>query len=153
MLQLWRTCSKTLASMTCKGLESLIALKVWRSTAFRFSYDKNGQLKSKIISKPPNPTRLKFEFSEELVKTIDQAYQDGLKVINVTFNHKRFAESMTHSMFLCFRTSITNWFPIRLSAKASSRRAGCHQMPTSKWPSNWRSIATLVNFRSPMRHA
>jgi hypothetical protein len=34
--------------------------------------------------KPPIPTRLQWEFSDELVKTIDEAYSDGVKVINVS---------------------------------------------------------------------
>jgi hypothetical protein len=34
--------------------------------------------------KPPLPTRLKWDFSsEKLVKNIDQAYEDALKVVKV----------------------------------------------------------------------
>jgi len=35
--------------------------------------------------KPPLPTRLKWDFSEEqLVKNIDQAYNDALKITSVS---------------------------------------------------------------------
>lgn len=50
-----------------------------------FSYDENGNLKGQIKIKPPAPTRLQWEFKEELVKNIDQAYQDALKIVQVSF--------------------------------------------------------------------
>lgn len=33
--------------------------------------------------KPPNPARLEWEFNSELVNTIDEAYNDALKVVDV----------------------------------------------------------------------
>lgn len=33
--------------------------------------------------KPPNPVRLEWEFNSELVNAIDEAYNDGLKIIDV----------------------------------------------------------------------
>lgn len=33
--------------------------------------------------KPPNPTKLEWEFNSDLVKSIDEAYSDGLKVVAV----------------------------------------------------------------------
>lgn len=48
-----------------------------------FSYDENGNLKGAMKMKPPVPTRLQWEFKEELVKNIDQAYQDALKIVQV----------------------------------------------------------------------
>lgn len=32
---------------------------------------------------PPLPTRIKWEINDDLVKTIDEAYSDGLKLIKV----------------------------------------------------------------------
>lgn len=34
--------------------------------------------------KPPLPTRLDWEFSDLLVKTIDEAYADALNIVNVS---------------------------------------------------------------------
>lgn len=34
--------------------------------------------------KPPAPTRLHWEINNDLIKTIDEAYKDGLKVISVS---------------------------------------------------------------------
>jgi hypothetical protein len=33
--------------------------------------------------KPPNPTKLQWEFNSELLKKIDEAYNDGLAKIQV----------------------------------------------------------------------
>jgi hypothetical protein len=48
-----------------------------------FSYDENGNLKGTMKLQPPAPTRLQWEFKEELVKNIDEAYQDALKIVQV----------------------------------------------------------------------
>lgn len=48
-----------------------------------FSYDEKGNLKGSMKIKPPAPTRLQWEFKEELVKNIDEAYQDALKIVQV----------------------------------------------------------------------
>lgn len=47
------------------------------------SYDDKGNLMVKMECKPPLPKRLSWEFSDQLIKSIDEAYSDGLKVINV----------------------------------------------------------------------
>lgn len=47
----------------------------------QFSYDEDGNLLGSMECKPPLPTRLKWDFSDEqLVKNIDQAYNDALKI-------------------------------------------------------------------------
>ncbi|XP_070491326.1 carnitine O-palmitoyltransferase 1, liver isoform-like [Chironomus tepperi] len=47
----------------------------------QFSYDENGKLLGTMECTPPLPTRLKWDFSDEqLVKNIDQAYSDALKI-------------------------------------------------------------------------
>lgn len=51
---------------------------------FSFSYDADGNLLGTMEQKPPMPTRIQFEFSSELVKTIDEAYSDGVKLVNVS---------------------------------------------------------------------
>lgn len=47
------------------------------------SYDQDGNLLTTMQMKPPNPTRLSWEFTSELVKSIDEAYNDGLKILKV----------------------------------------------------------------------
>jgi hypothetical protein len=48
-----------------------------------FSYDKNGKLLSKMRIKPLTPSRLQWYFTDELVAVIDEAYNDGMKVVEV----------------------------------------------------------------------
>jgi hypothetical protein len=38
-----------------------------------------------MTTQPPDPIKLKWEFSNDLLKNIDEAYSDGLKVIQVRF--------------------------------------------------------------------
>jgi len=49
------------------------------------SYDENGKIKGTISVTPPAATRLAWDFSNaELVKTIDEAYQDSQKIVDVS---------------------------------------------------------------------
>lgn len=48
-----------------------------------YSYDESGNLLGTIEMTPPTPTRLQWEFSNALLKTIDEAYKDALIVVNV----------------------------------------------------------------------
>lgn len=51
------------------------------------SYDAEGNLLTKMEQKPPVPVRLQWDFSDiELVKKIDEAYSDGLKLVNVSLS-------------------------------------------------------------------
>lgn len=47
------------------------------------SYDDKGNLHGVMEMKPPNPSKLNWEFNSELEKTIDEAYKDALKVVEV----------------------------------------------------------------------
>lgn len=40
--------------------------------------------------KPPTPTRLKWSFDDELLKTIDNAYNDALKLAAVSQSNRHF---------------------------------------------------------------
>lgn len=53
-------------------------------------YDSQGNLQGTMEMKPPLPTRLQWEFSSELVRNIDEAYSDGLKLVNVRIFSKIF---------------------------------------------------------------
>lgn len=46
-------------------------------------YDKNGDLVGRIEVEPPRPTRLQWSFSDDLIKTVDHAYNDAVKVAEV----------------------------------------------------------------------
>ncbi|KAJ6636276.1 Carnitine O-palmitoyltransferase 1, liver isoform [Pseudolycoriella hygida] len=45
------------------------------------NYDEHGNLIGKIELDPPTPTRIQWSFNEALLKTIDDAYADGLKLV------------------------------------------------------------------------
>lgn len=47
------------------------------------SYDQQGNIIGKMEMQPPEPIKLFWDFGDELLKIIDEAYQDGLKVIQV----------------------------------------------------------------------
>lgn len=49
------------------------------------SYDENGNIKVVMEIKPPTPTRLAWDFKNPMmVATIDEAYADAQKIINVS---------------------------------------------------------------------
>lgn len=55
------------------------------SHQFIFRYDEKGNTPGKIEIMPPAPTRLAWDFkNEQLLKTIDDAYDDAQKVLNVS---------------------------------------------------------------------
>lgn len=51
-------------------------------------YDENGNLLGEMQINPPTPTRLQWNWNDELVKTIDNAYNDALKLTaDVDYRH------------------------------------------------------------------
>lgn len=48
------------------------------------SYNEDGTLKGSMKMKPPVPTRIQWEFSSQMLATIDEAYNDGLQVVTVS---------------------------------------------------------------------
>jgi hypothetical protein len=50
------------------------------------SYDEFGNVFGSMEMKPPNPKKLQWEFNSELVKKIDEAYNDALKIAKVTLS-------------------------------------------------------------------
>lgn len=48
------------------------------------SFDEKGKLFGSMEMKPPAPTRMIWEFDDQLEKTIDEAYNDALKVVAVS---------------------------------------------------------------------
>ncbi len=51
-----------------------------------FAYDEKGNLKGSMKFKPPAPKRLDWDFKEDLVKNIDQAYVDAKAIAEVNYN-------------------------------------------------------------------
>lgn len=54
-----------------------------------FRYDEDGNTHGKIEVIPPAPTRLQWDFrNQQLLKTIDEAYGDAQKVLNVIIDYQ-----------------------------------------------------------------
>jgi hypothetical protein len=68
-----------------------------------FRYDENGNCHGKVEVIPPTPTRIQWDFDEPLLKTIDEAYLDAQKVLNVRQSTKT-KNNSNHSII--FRTLI-----------------------------------------------
>lgn len=65
-----------------------VALKSFKfsknNKTINFRYDENGNTQGKVDVIPPAPTRLQWDFqNEQLLKTIDEAYNDAQKLLNV----------------------------------------------------------------------
>jgi hypothetical protein len=54
-------------------------------TSIKFRYDEDGNTHGRPEIIPPAPSRLQWDFhNETLLKTIDEAYDDAQKVLNVS---------------------------------------------------------------------
>lgn len=85
--QFWHKCLKTACSMITTGNERFLeSLDKSSNEDFSFhSYDDNGNIKVVMEIKPPAPTRLAWDFKDPMmVDTIDEAFADARKIINVS---------------------------------------------------------------------
>lgn len=115
-----------------------------------FSYDENGNLKnsSDFKEKPPLPSRLKWDLSNEtLVKNIEQAYQEALEIVNV---RKTTLKKYSKSTFDNFRTLTISFTNMIHSEKDLSKLVKFHLMASYKWHFNshiivkWENSPTLM---------
>lgn len=113
-----------------------------------FSYDENGNLKGSMQMKPPVPKRLQWEFKEELVKNIDEAYQDALKIVQVKDRLITFLNISNKKHFFLHRMSIILSTSTLHLAKASLKLAVSPRMVLFKWHFNSLTIANLTNSAS-----
>lgn len=51
---------------------------------YTISFDKQGNLLVKMEMQPPEPIKLSWEINNDLLKIIDEAYRDGLKLTEVS---------------------------------------------------------------------
>jgi hypothetical protein len=67
---------------------------------FFHSYDEFGNVFGSMEMKPPNPTKLQWEFNSELVQKIDESYNDALKIAKVQSKvEKQLDKLISHKTF------------------------------------------------------
>lgn len=72
--------------MNWKSIDNVLQSKNMKKKLKNYSYDENGNLRGKMQIDPPTPTRIQWSFNEDLLKTIDDAYNDALKLAAVSKN-------------------------------------------------------------------